>query len=100
MDSVNTGALVRFDSRRMHANLYQPRSNYEIYAQSMGYTLNLGGTELVPNEPAVRPNGDHLRVMFDPQIFCHQRFGGISRYAASPLSDLDHVYVYVRCCAR
>ena len=23
---------------------------------------------------------EKLRVMFDPQIFCHQRFGGISRY--------------------
>ena len=24
-----------------------------------------------------------LRVMFDPQIFCHQRFGGVSRYFCS-----------------
>jgi glycosyltransferase involved in cell wall biosynthesis len=42
--------------------------------------LNLGRRKRVPNEPTDRPNGDHLRVMFDPQIFCHQRFGGISRY--------------------
>jgi glycosyltransferase involved in cell wall biosynthesis len=25
----------------------------------------------------------NLRVMFDPQIFCHQRFGGISRYVCN-----------------
>ena len=35
----------------------------------------------VPSEPG--PGGDHLRVMFDPQIFCHQRFGGISRYVVN-----------------
>jgi glycosyltransferase involved in cell wall biosynthesis len=46
----------------------------------MRYMLNLGGTERVPNEPTGRPHGEQLRVMFDPQIFCHQRFGGISRY--------------------
>jgi glycosyltransferase involved in cell wall biosynthesis len=29
------------------------------------------------------PRDENLRVMFDPQIFCHQRFGGISRYVCN-----------------
>jgi len=28
-------------------------------------------------------HGDKLRVMFDPQIFCHRRFGGIPRYVCN-----------------
>jgi glycosyltransferase involved in cell wall biosynthesis len=43
--------------------------------------LNRRGMKRVPSEP--RPSGDRLRVMFDPQIFCHQRFGGISRYVCN-----------------
>src|SRR5258708_27729281 len=43
--------------------------------------LNRGGMTRVRSEP--RPSGDRLRVMFDPQIFCHQRFGGISRYVCN-----------------
>ncbi len=43
--------------------------------------LNRYGMKRVPSEPT--PSGDRLRVMFDPQIFCHQRFGGISRYVCN-----------------
>jgi glycosyltransferase involved in cell wall biosynthesis len=45
--------------------------------------LNVAGPKQVPSEPAGRPNSADLRVMFDPQIFCHQRFGGISRYVCN-----------------
>jgi glycosyltransferase involved in cell wall biosynthesis len=45
--------------------------------------LNLHGLKRVPSAPTDRPRGDDLRVMFDPQIFCHQRFGGISRYVCN-----------------
>jgi glycosyltransferase involved in cell wall biosynthesis len=49
----------------------------------MKHMLNPLGTKRVTSEPADRRSGDHLRVMFDPQIFCHQRFGGISRYVCN-----------------
>ena len=45
--------------------------------------LSRRGMERIPSEPRDRPSSDHLRVMFDPQIFCHQRFGGISRYVVN-----------------
>jgi glycosyltransferase involved in cell wall biosynthesis len=35
--------------------------------------------------------GDELRVMFDPQIFCHQRFGGISRYVCSIALEMQRM---------
>jgi glycosyltransferase involved in cell wall biosynthesis len=44
---------------------------------------NIHGLKQVTSQPTDRPSGDHLRVMFDPQIFCHQRFGGISRYVCN-----------------
>jgi glycosyltransferase involved in cell wall biosynthesis len=37
----------------------------------------------------LRPNGGDLRVMFDAQIFCHQRFGGISRYVCNLALELQ-----------
>jgi glycosyltransferase involved in cell wall biosynthesis len=45
--------------------------------------LKRRGMKQIPSEPTDQPSGDHLRVMFDPQIFCHQRFGGISRYVCN-----------------
>jgi glycosyltransferase involved in cell wall biosynthesis len=32
-----------------------------------------------------------LRVMFDPQIFCHQKFGGVSRYVCSMALEMQHM---------
>ena len=34
---------------------------------------------------------DNLRVMFDPQIFCHQRFGGVSRYFCSTVLEMQRM---------
>jgi glycosyltransferase involved in cell wall biosynthesis len=34
---------------------------------------------------------DDLRVVFDPQIFCHQRFGGISRYICSVALEMGQI---------
>jgi glycosyltransferase involved in cell wall biosynthesis len=51
--------------------------------------LNLHGLKRVPNED--RPSGDDLRVMFDPQIFCHQRFGGISRYVCNMALEMQRM---------
>jgi glycosyltransferase involved in cell wall biosynthesis len=45
--------------------------------------LKRHGMKRAPSEPADRPRRNDLRVMFDPQIFCHQRFGGISRYVCN-----------------
>src|ERR1700738_4116012 len=45
--------------------------------------INSYGPEPIPCEPMNRLSGHDLRVMFDPQIFCHQRFGGISRYVSN-----------------
>ncbi|HTY93242.1 MAG TPA: glycosyltransferase family 1 protein [Steroidobacteraceae bacterium] len=39
----------------------------------------------------VPPQRDSLRVMFDPQIFCHQRFGGVSRYFCSMALELQQL---------
>src|SRR5271167_1878273 len=49
----------------------------------MRYMLNSQGPEPVFSEVADRTSGGDLRVMFDSQIFCHQRFGGISRYVCN-----------------
>src|SRR5258708_16458865 len=38
-----------------------------------------------------RPKGQRsggMRVMFDSQIFCHQRFGGIARYVTSMAAEM------------
>jgi glycosyltransferase involved in cell wall biosynthesis len=51
--------------------------------------LNRRGMKRVPDEP--RPRGDRLRVMFDPQIFCHQRFGGISRYVCNIALEMQRM---------
>jgi glycosyltransferase involved in cell wall biosynthesis len=32
-----------------------------------------------------------MRVMFDPQIFCHQRFGGISRYVCNIAQEMHRM---------
>ena len=45
----------------------------------------------VPGEHTDRPGGDDLRVMFDPQIFCHQRFGGVSRYVCNMALEMQRM---------
>jgi glycosyltransferase involved in cell wall biosynthesis len=40
---------------------------------------------------AGRRRDDTLRVMFDPQIFCHQRFGGVSRYVCNLALEMQHI---------
>jgi glycosyltransferase involved in cell wall biosynthesis len=35
-----------------------------------------------------RERSDAMRVMFDSQIFCHQRFGGIARYITSMTAEM------------
>jgi glycosyltransferase involved in cell wall biosynthesis len=41
--------------------------------------------------PTGRRRDDTLRVMFDPQIFCHQRFGGVSRYVCNMALEMQHM---------
>jgi glycosyltransferase involved in cell wall biosynthesis len=53
--------------------------------------LNLHGLKQVPGKPTERPRGNDLRVMFDPQIFCHQRFGGISRYVCNIALEMQRM---------
>jgi glycosyltransferase involved in cell wall biosynthesis len=53
--------------------------------------LKRRGMKRVPSEPKDRPTGDDLRVMFDPQIFCHQRFGGISRYVCNIALEMQRM---------
>jgi glycosyltransferase involved in cell wall biosynthesis len=55
----------------------------------MDHMPNRDGMKRVPSEP--RPRGDRLRVMFDPQIFCHQRFGGISRYVCNIALEMSRM---------
>jgi glycosyltransferase involved in cell wall biosynthesis len=45
----------------------------------------------VPGEPKDLSTGDNLAVMFDPQIFCHQRFGGISRYICNIALEMQRM---------
>lgn len=52
---------------------------------------NLRGPKRVPGEHKDRPGGEGLRVMFDPQIFCHQRFGGISRYICNMALEMQRM---------
>jgi glycosyltransferase involved in cell wall biosynthesis len=49
----------------------------------MGDTPDLHGRQHLASEPTDRRTADDLRVVFDSQIFCHQRFGGISRYVCN-----------------
>src|ERR1700722_12354719 len=53
--------------------------------------LNLHGLKRIPSNPTERPCGGELRVMFDPQIFCHQRFGGISRYTCNIALEMQRM---------
>jgi glycosyltransferase involved in cell wall biosynthesis len=53
--------------------------------------LNLHELNPVGSEPTGRPGGDALRVMFDSQIFCHQRFGGISRYVCNVALEMQRM---------
>jgi glycosyltransferase involved in cell wall biosynthesis len=57
----------------------------------MTLMLNLHGLKPVPSKPTERPCGDDMRVMFDPQIFCHQRFGGISRYVCNIAMEMHQM---------
>lgn len=60
----------------------------------MRHTLSLDGSPRTPRDLIERRNALSLRVMFDSQIFCHQRFGGISRYISSlalAMAQLDAV---------
>jgi glycosyltransferase involved in cell wall biosynthesis len=57
----------------------------------MRHMLNALGIKQVPSEPRDQLRGDHLRVMFDPQIFCHQRFGGISRYVCNIALEMQRM---------
>jgi glycosyltransferase involved in cell wall biosynthesis len=57
----------------------------------MTHMLNLHGLKRVPGKPTERPCGDDLRVMFDPQIFCHQRYGGISRYVCNIALEMQRM---------
>src|ERR1700722_20096556 len=57
----------------------------------MTHMLNLRGLKRVPSKPTERPCGDTLRVMFDSQIFCHQRFGGVSRYVCSMALEMQRM---------
>jgi glycosyltransferase involved in cell wall biosynthesis len=41
--------------------------------------------------PTDRLSGEDLRVMFDSQIFCHQRFGGISRYVCNLALEMQRM---------
>jgi glycosyltransferase involved in cell wall biosynthesis len=41
--------------------------------------------------PTGRRRDDTLRVMFDPQIFCHQRFGGVSRYVCNMALEMQRM---------
>ncbi len=38
-----------------------------------------------------QPVDGTLRVVFDPQIFCHQRFGGVSRYVCSMALEMQRM---------
>ncbi len=42
------------------------------------------------SEPGGR-RSDTLRVMFDTQIFCHQRFGGVSRYVCNLALEMQRI---------
>jgi glycosyltransferase involved in cell wall biosynthesis len=53
--------------------------------------LKRRGMKRVPGEPTDKPSSNDLRVMFDPQIFCHQRFGGISRYVCNIALEMQRM---------
>jgi glycosyltransferase involved in cell wall biosynthesis len=53
--------------------------------------LNSQGPEPVLSEIADQASGGDLRVMFDSQIFCHQRFGGISRYICNVAREMQQM---------
>jgi glycosyltransferase involved in cell wall biosynthesis len=45
----------------------------------------------VLSESTDRRSDDTLRVIFDSQIFCHQRFGGVSRYICSMALEMQRM---------
>jgi glycosyltransferase involved in cell wall biosynthesis len=45
----------------------------------------------VLSESTDRRSDDTLRVIFDSQIFCHQRFGGVSRYVCSMALEMQRM---------
>jgi len=45
----------------------------------------------MPGGPAERRRDGTLRVMFDAQIFCHQRFGGVSRYVCGMAVEMQRM---------
>jgi glycosyltransferase involved in cell wall biosynthesis len=45
----------------------------------------------VVSESVGRRINDTLRVMFDTQIFCHQRFGGVSRYVCNLALEMQGI---------
>jgi glycosyltransferase involved in cell wall biosynthesis len=53
--------------------------------------VNLDGLNPSDLKPANRLGGGDLRVMFDSQIFCHQRFGGISRYVCNMALEMQRI---------
>src|SRR5260370_28036503 len=53
--------------------------------------LDLSVSKRVRSESTDGQCGDDLRVMFDSQIFCHQRFGGISRYVCSMALEMQRM---------
>ncbi len=57
----------------------------------MKHMLNPHGLKPARSESTDRPSGADLRVMFDSQIFCHQRFGGISRYVCNVALEMQRM---------
>ena len=57
----------------------------------MRHVTHMHELKRVRGQPTDRPSGGHLRVMFDPQIFCHQRFGGISRYVCNLALEMQRM---------
>jgi glycosyltransferase involved in cell wall biosynthesis len=45
----------------------------------------------VSSESTALRSDDTLRVIFDAQIFCHQRFGGVSRYICSMALEMQRM---------
>jgi glycosyltransferase involved in cell wall biosynthesis len=56
-----------------------------------GYMLNSQGPEAVSSGSADPASDGNLRVMFDSQIFCHQQFGGISRYICNIALEMQRM---------
>src|SRR5580704_11237533 len=57
----------------------------------MKHMLNQQRVNPAHSEPTDRLGGGDLRAMFDAQIFCHQRFGGISRYVCNLALEMQRM---------